>query len=327
MVGSIHIKKYLANIKINGEQEEWISLIKKMTKTAKEGEEFVAYEPTADDLALLEVCKKKTKEYLDTKASDKLRDSVGADNEDLVNMKRAASSMKYKFSKLAYEVVTHVVNLMIREILTYTCDNCASKENKLTKVTHIPWNDLQSKLLAGLYMNTKAVFDVLHPTEDTTPVVEEEEAVEETTEDEESADEPVVKVAKPRLSQYISNTFKEIISRDDRFKGLLLGKEVTSLVNDIIYQVLDRYSNIIMSLLKATESKTVTGSIAFITTEILLRDHIYSDDSQVAVIHDVVEARLNELVGTEDEEDDEDETTEEPVVEEPKKKVAKKAAK
>ncbi|ETI29820.1 hypothetical protein PPTG_23650 [Phytophthora nicotianae INRA-310] len=58
--------------------------------------------------------------------------------------------MKYKFSKFAYEAVTHVINLM-------------------------------TKLMAGMYMNTKAVFDVVHP--NTEEDAADSDTVEETTDE------------------------------------------------------------------------------------------------------------------------------------------------
>ncbi len=317
IVGTIHIKKYLADAKINGKVETWISIIKKLTAPVEEGE--TKPELTSDEIEALEQCKVETKAYLEDEASDALKTKVSESTDELKNLKDVSSSMKFKFSRHAHEVVTHVTNLMVRELLTFTCDNCASQKAKLTKVSHIPWADLQTKLMAGLYMNTKATFDSVHPSSE--PVVEttEEVSEEETTEDTAVVEE--VKTTKPRLSQYISNTFKEIVSRDERFKGLLLGKEVTALVNDIIYQVLDRYTNVIKSLLQATQSKTVNERLAVLATKILLQDHVHASDADVLVVLDVVQARLDELKSQPD-----DETEEEPVEEAPKsvKKGGKK---
>lgn len=301
IVGTIHIKKYLADVKINGKVETWISILKKLTAPVEEGQ--TAPELTSDEVDALEDCKSATKVYLEDEASSALKEKVAASAEEYKNLKDVASSMKFKFSRYAYEVVTHVINLMVRELIVFTCDNCADQKNKLTKAAHVPWVDLQKKLLAGLYMNTKTVFEAVHPTPVETEVVEApvaDEAPEETAEpsddaatEEETTDD--VKTAKPRLSQYISNTFKEIVSRDERFKGLLLGKEVTALFNDIIFQVLDRYAKVIKSLLQTANSKTVNERLAVIATKILLQDHIHATDADVAVVLDVVQARLEEL--------------------------------
>lgn len=307
LVGAIHIKKYLADAKINGKVESWISVIKRITADPEEGQP--KYEATSHDLELLEQCKAETQAYLDTKASEALKAKVGGESQDeYKNLKDISSSMKYKFSRSAYEVVTHVINLMVREILVFTCNNCAAQGSKLTKVSHIPWADIQTKLLSGLYMNTKATFDVLHPVDDveeeeeTVEEVEEEttEEVEETEEDlesDEASPAPVeeTKSTKPRLSQYISNTFKELTSRDERFKGLLLGKEVTAIIDRIIYQVLDRYANVIKSLLETATSKTVNGRIAVIATAILLQDHVHAVADDVNVVLNVVQKRMDEL--------------------------------
>lgn len=302
IVGAIHIKKYLADAKINGKVETWIGIIKKLLAPVEDGQ--TAFEPTADELDILEECKKQTKVYLDTEASETLKAKVGDNSDDLKSLKDISSSMKFKFSRYAYEAVTHVINLMLRELLVHTCDSCASQKAKLTKVAHIPWSILHDKLMSGLYLNTKAVFDTVHPTA-VPEATENEDVVEPSTEvDEEvvvDASEDDVKTIKPRLSQYISNTFKEIVSRDERFKGLLLGKEVTSLLNDIIYQVLDRYTNVIKSLLQTANSKTVNERLALIATKILLQDHIHSSDDDVAVVLDVIQARLEMLKATPDE--------------------------
>jgi hypothetical protein len=297
LVGTIHIKKYLADTKINGKVETWISIIKKLTSPLEEGQ--VRSELTSEEVEALEQCKVETKAYLDDEPPEALKKKVSESDGELKNLKDVSSSMKYKFSRYAYESVTHVINLMLRELLVFTCDSCASQKAKLTKVAHIPWAQLQTKLLAGMYMNTKVVFDSLHPVNESTvedPVVGEGEVEVETMEEE-------VKVPKPRLSQYISNTFKEIISRDERFKGLLLSKEITALMNDIIYQVLDRYSNVIKSLLQTANSKTVNERLALIATKILLQDHIHTTDSDVSVILDVLQARLELLKNQPDEEE------------------------
>lgn len=310
IVGTIHIKKYLADIKINGKVETWITIIKKLLAPLEEG--ALKPELTSEEFEALEECKTETKRYLDDEASDALKAKVAESTDELKNLKDISSSMKFKFSRFAYEAVTHAINLMVRELLVHTCDSCASQKAKLTKVAHIPWTELQTKLMAGLYMNTRAVFDSLHPTADL--VVEEmPEETAEVIEDASAEDVEDVKVSKPRLSQYISNTFKEIVSRDERFKGLLLGKEITSLLNDVIYQVLDRYTNVIKSLLQTANSKTVNERLALIATKIILQDHIHSNDEDVVVILDVIQARLEDLKGVpEEDEDPTEELAEEP---------------
>lgn len=323
IVGTIHIKKYLADAKINGKVETWISIIKKLTAPVEEGQEKP--ELTSEEVEALEQCKVETAAYLEDEASGALKAKVSESTDELKNLKDISSSMKFKFSRYAHKVVTHVINLMVREVLTQTCDTCASQKAKLTKVTHIPWTSLQTELMAGLYMNTKAVFESVHPTAE---VVETEDvAEEETAEDDTPVEE--VKAVKPRLSQYISNTFKEIVSRDERFKGLLLGKEVTALLNEVIYQVLDRFTNVIKSLLQANQSKTVNERLAVLAVKILLQDHVHAVDSDVATVLDVVQARLDELKTQPEDESAEEETVEEeaePVEEEPKtvKKGSKK---
>ena len=325
LVGTIHIKKYLADVKINGKVEAWISIIKKLTAPLEEG--AVREELTSDEVEALEECKKQTSLYLEEEASVALKQKVAKSSDEYQNLRDISSSMKFKFSRFAYEAVTHVINLMTRELLTFTCDSCASQKSKLTKVSHVPWKELHSKMLSGLYINTKAAFDTVHPTAVEEVEVVEEPAVEgEVEEADETTTPEDVKVVKPRLSQYISNTFKEIVSRDERFKGLLLGKEVTALVNDIIYQVLDRYANVIKSLLQTANSKTVNERLALIATKILLQDHTHCNEDDLVVVLDVVQARLEHLKDIPEEEATTEEVaTEEAAAEETKKaKVSKK---
>jgi hypothetical protein len=274
LIGSIHIKKYLADTKINGKVEAWIAVIKKLSAPLEEGQ--AREELTSEEVELLEQCKKETATYVDEEASPALKAKVAESTDEYKNLKDVSSSMKFKFSKYAYESVAHVINLMVRELLVFTCDNCAAQKAKLTKVSHVPWNSLQYKLMSGLYMNTKSAFDAIHPVE-------------------ESDDQAEDKATKPRLSQYISNTFKEVVSREPRFKGLLLGKEITALMNDLIFHVLDRYSNVIKSLLETANSKTVNERLALIATKIILQDHVHHDDRDVSVVLDVVQARLEQL--------------------------------
>jgi hypothetical protein len=311
IVGTIHIKKYLADVKINGKVETWISVIKKLSAVLPPGE--TREDLTAEEAEALEECKRMTRTYLEEEASGALRTKVDESGDELKSLKDVSSSMKFKFSRFAYEAVTHVVNLMVREILVYTCGQCASQKAKLTKVAHIPWGVLQNKLLAGLYMNTKAVYLQVHPSSEpeeapvaTEAAADAEEPTDDAVEGASDASGPV-KAVKPRLSQFISNTFKEIVSRDERVHGLLLGKEVTAVINDIIYQVLDRFTNVIKSLLQTANSKTVNERLALIATKILLQDHVLSVDADVAVVLDVMQARLDELKDIPESEGDDNE--------------------
>ncbi len=305
IIGAVQVKKWMAAHKINGEFEEWIRIIKKLTPA--EGK--VVEDLTPEEAVVFEQCKKRVAEYLETDASESLKAKIADSKDELANLKDVSSSMKFKFSKYAYEAITHVINLMVREILVFTCDSCASKKCKLTKPEHIPWDVLKDKQLAGLYMNTKVVFDALHECDEEDEVVDEavEEVAEEAAEpveepvegaedaEVEVSDEVVVKQAKSRLFQYISNTFKEIIVRDARFKGLLLNKKVANIINDIVFQTLDRLSNIIKSLLDTACSKTVTERLALIATKIVLQDHVHACDDDIRVVLDVVQARLEKL--------------------------------
>jgi hypothetical protein len=309
-IGTIHIKKYLAVEKINHQYESWIALLRKSIQAKEDG---TPVDYSAEEQTLLDNCKRLTQEYLEEEGSDALKEKVTAQTDDLERLKNIASSMKYKFSTYSFEVITHMINLMVRELLVFTCDSCLSKSGKLTKAAHVPWAELQSKMLSGLYMNTPLVYGVVHASEETEEVEEEveetpedevaevTESVEETSDDAQATEESVdvkPKKFRPKLTQYITNAFKEITTREPRFHGLLLGKEVTAMINNLIYQVMDRYVNVIKSLLLVGNSKTITDHLAIIATIILLRDDIHTSEEDVQVIVDLLQERVEAIKAT-----------------------------
>lgn len=319
--------------KLSKEDTETVSAAKKVVQSKTLTQEDVdaanvALTYSADEQSVYDECKFRTDAYLSKEGSDALKKKVAEQADVLEQMKNIASSMKYKFSTYSFEAITHVVNLMVREILVFTCDNCLANGAKLTKGVHVPWAELQSKLLSGLYMNTPLVYSAIHgcPEELATEVKEEAtEEVAESTETAEESTEPAVKQVRPKLTQYITNSFKEITSREPRFEKLLLGKDLTALVNDLVYQVLDRYVNVIKSLLMVANSKTITDHLAVIATTILLQDDMHTSDDDVRVVVDIVQNRIEDLRKDKDGEDVEEETEE--VVEETPKKTTKKAKK
>lgn len=361
-IGTIHIKKYLAIERINHQYENWIALLKKSLEAKKEGS-TVDY--SAEEQTLLDECKQQTQAYLEEEGSEALKQKVASQVDELERLKNIASSMKFKFSTYSFEVITHVINLMVRELLVFTCDSCLSKGGKLTKEAHVPWTELSSKMLSGLYMNTPLVFNAIHGSDEAEEVEVEAEEVEEVEEVEVEAEteeaeveaeatdvtsesdeteateatevtEAKPKKFRPKLTQYITNAFKEITTREPRFQGLLLGKEVTALVNNLVYQVMDRYVKVIKSLLMVGNSKTITDHLAVIATMIILQDDIHTSDEDIQVILDLVQARVEVLKTAKKEKAEQAEQTEvtpEPVVEpattepvvEPKKSSKKKA--
>lgn len=356
-IGTIHIKKYLAIERINHQYENWIALLKKSLEAKKAGE---AVDYSAEEQALLDECKQQTQAYLDDEGSEALKQKVASQVDELERLKNIASSMKFKFSTYSFEVITHVINLMVRELLVFTCDSCLSKGGKLTKEVHVPWTELSSKMLSGLYMNTPLVFSAIHGSdepEEAEVEAEVEVEVEETDEveaeveaeveveatdvtsesDETEVSEVKPKKFRPKLTQYITNTFKEITTREPRFQGLLLGKEVTALVNNLVYQVMDRYVKVIKSLLMVGNSKTITDHLAVIATMIILQDDIHTSDDDIQVILDLVQSRVEVLKAAKKDKAEHAETTVETVVEavaepaaetttEPTKKASKKKA-
>ncbi len=296
---------------INKQYEVWITLLRKAILAEAEG---TPIEFSAEEQATLDTCKRLTKEYLDDEGSEALHKKIDAQTSEFEKLKSISSSMKFKFSTYSFEALTYMINLMVRELLVFTCDGCLSAGGKLTKEAHMPWAELQHKMCAGLYMNTPFVYEAIHGVEDDseeTEEVEEEVEVEETqeseeTEESEDAAEAVTtdivtegevkpKKFRPKLTQYINNAFKEITTREPRFNGLLLGKEVIAAVNDLVYQVLNRYINVVKMLLKVSGSKTITEHLVLIATAILLGDDIHTTPEDVQVIVDLLQERIEEI--------------------------------
>jgi hypothetical protein len=301
-----------ASIELTAEEETF-------RKSFQAKKESIPLDLTAEEQTLLDTCKRLTQEYLSEHGSDALKQTVDEQTAELEQLKNIASSMKYKFSTYSFEVITHMINLMVRELLVFTCDSCLSKSGKLTKEAHVPWSELQNKMLSGLYMNTPLVYGILHGTNEVDESDETEEDADESDETEETPetegdatdvaegdDKPKVKKFRPKLTQYITNAFKEITTREPRFHGLLLGKEVTAVVNNLIYQVMDRYVNVIKSLLLVGNSKTITDHLAVIATIILLRDDIHTTEEDVQVIVDLLQERVEAIKASKPKKDDTD---------------------
>jgi hypothetical protein len=292
-----NIKKYITLEKINNKSEQLLKVINKVIN--KES-------LTSDEDALYLESQTIATEYL-ADASEATKDKL-CTLDDNSKLKNIISSFKYKFSMDSFEVITHIVNLFIREIALHSLESCLANKLRVVQPNHIPWDVLQSKLTAGIYFNTSVVYNEIHSVEDDEEIEEvEEEEVEETEEvvdntegEDETVEESVVEETsteggKIRLRQYISTMFKALCSSEPRFKDLKLSKKLTLLLNDLIYNVLDRYSNILKSLLNTTNSKTVNGKFSLIATKILLQDHIHSDQESVNTILDVVQDRLERL--------------------------------
>ncbi len=296
-----NVKKYLTIEKLNNKPETWLSVIKKV----EDGQEL-----SADETDMLAAAKQKVSDFLED-ASKSQKDKFGGAESDNGKLREAVSSFKYKFSVDAFEVITHVVNLFVREITLHALESClaAPKCPHVVQPYHIPWTKLHDKLLAGMYFNTLTVYNELHDDEDENTeateedeVVDEEDApIEETTEvpdditDSVQPDDVSNKEDKIKLRQYISTLFKSLCASEARFNSLKISRKYMRVINDIIYQTLDRYANVLKSLLDVSNSKTVNGKFAIHATKIILQDHIYSSDETTRVVLDVVQDRLERL--------------------------------
>jgi hypothetical protein len=300
VIGVVHARKYVANTKINGKFNSWIDVLTKI----KEGVEL-----SSDELETFEKGKAEMLEYIESKsASDTLRKKFEGTASEAERLIEVATSMKYKFSSITNDATIYPINLMVREIIVHTNDACLAKNVKTIRKHLVPWDVLKDKALAGLYMNTAAVINAIHskdtPEETAVEEVvpeEEQEVAEEETEDSESEDKvedvkkPVKQKIKFPLTQYIGTTFREIKSRDERFKGLLLGTDFTGLVNDIVFQVLDRYACIIDTLLQSNNGKIVKPILSILATKNHLLDYAYSEPSSVRSIVQLIQSHVAEL--------------------------------
>jgi len=315
-----NIKKYLTVGKLNRTPEEWLAVVKKVGA----GEEL-----TDDETVKLEEAKKAVADFLET-CTKTQKTKFGGAAEDHAVLQSAVSSFKYKFSVKAFDIITHVVNLFVREIIVYANEECLATKLRVVNPTHIPWCKLQDKLFAGLYFNTPTVFAE-------TRFAEEEEVVEEEVEDdvesvaaeedEEKADEVKKQsaVKKIKLRQYIQTMFKSIRSSEERFNELKLSQKLIQILNDIVFEVLNRYANVLKTLLEVSSSKTVNDKFALYATKNILQDHVFATDEKTRVVFDIVNERLDRLEESKSVKgDDEEVEPEEEEVEVPIKKAAKK---
>ncbi len=286
-----NVKKYIVSNKLNFQFEEWLKIINKLDSNES---------LTTDESNELENIKIKVDEYIFDKMPKNKRNTF---NEKPENQKLndVVKSMKYKFSVDAFEVITHTINLCIQEILSYSFEECCALKLKTVKSDHIPWQKLKDKLLAGIYFNTLIVNNQINSQNiDDSKSNEETENIEEpveTTEDnDESEDKQITPQEKKiKLKQYISTTFKVLSSNDERFNTLKLGRSLSEVLNELIFQSLDRYANILNILLEASDSKTVSCKFALYATRYLLSDHLYATDEKTRSILHVLEDRIDRL--------------------------------
>lgn len=283
----VHVKKYLAIRCINKKYEGWLDAMDKASK--------VEGDLDSETKEVIETCKAEVDEYL-SRARKSPRESVATLAEEIEGLKPVISSMKYKFSAHAFEAIAYLMNLMIREVLVFTCDNCLSTGHKLTRQSNIPWEQLKSQPFSALYMGTRVVQEALAGRK-----------LEFASED--------LSRTRVKLTQYITNIFREITNREERFSKVLLGKDVLVVVNDVVYEVLDRYASIAISLLSVgSGSKTITCQVALLATRVLFQDYAYRAEGVAKFVLSLVESRIERIVSGEDQvtEDADDEPEHEP---------------
>lgn len=310
-----NVKKYLTLSKLNQKAESWLTVLKKkallenvvanVELTEDETKSLNgATQLSEDEQSLMQTAQEQVTSFLQTASpvqKKKFAELTGDKQFTDVIM-----SFKYKFSVDAFEVITHVVNLFAREIIVYSLEECLASKLRVVQPNHIPWEKLHDKLLSGVYFNTLVVHNQIHQSdeEEQDQESEEEQVVEESTTEEQPAeetgsdDDQPTEVDQPsedkkiKLQQYISTLFKALCSSEERFTNLKLSKKLMAVLNELVYQVLDRYANILKTLLDVSSSKTVNGKFAVYATKILLQDHIYTTNEKTAVILDVVQDRL-----------------------------------
>jgi hypothetical protein len=308
-----NVKKYLTLSKLNQKAESWLAVLKKKALLEKvvanvelsEDETKVlngATQLSEDEQALIQTAQEQVTAFLQNASpvqKKKFSELTGDKQFTDVIM-----SFKYKFSVDAFEVITHVVNLFAREIIVYSLEECLASKLRVVQPNHIPWEKLQDKLLSGVYFNTLVVHNQIHQSDEEEQETEEEQVVEDSPADDQPAEETgsdddqtseseqPVEDKKIKLQQYISTLFKALCSSEERFTNLKLSKKLMAVLNELVYQVLDRYANILKTLLDVSSSKTVNGKFAVYATKILLQDHIYTTDEKTSVILDVVQDRL-----------------------------------
>ena len=268
---------------------------KQQTFTAEDQVKLDAIQQQVDDFLANDASRVQLEKYNGAPAKEDKEATPPMSKEAI--RKDVVSGFKFKFSVDSYEVITHVINLSIREIFLHSFEVCLSECLRVVRPTHVPWGKLHSKMLSGVYFNTPAVYNQVHSesSEDESEVEVEVEPEVETDVGTTGEDSVAPVQEKIVLRQFISTMFKALCATEPRFADLKLSRTLTFILDEIVFNVLDRYANILKTLLHVSGSKTVTDKFAVSATKLLLTDHITSSPENAQVILDVVYEHLEQF--------------------------------
>lgn len=293
-----HIKKYISKYRMNKDVNDQIDITKACSEHEKKPE--LVDNLTQETLKMIE-------EYYQNMPEKNKKNLPEMDQYQ--RALHALSIFKHKFSGNAFVVVTYVLNLAAREIITHSLEQTLSDKKKSLTSARIPWSTLKSQMLSGLYMNTSKVHTILNAasavveeepvveTEETTaeteePTPEVEADAEEETEEEEDASSVEAKLKKYNLKHFLHKMAKSIIVSDERFTGFKINSSFTEECNSILIEVMERFIRIVHNLLDISTNKTINDKTFLAATKIMLDDNIYAVSFDKSTLYSLIEAKL-----------------------------------
>lgn len=292
-----HIKKYISKYRMNKDVNDQIEITKACSEHEKKPE--LVDNLTQETLKMID-------EYYQNMPEKNKKNLPEMDQYQ--RALHALSIFKHKFSGNAFVVVTYVLNLAAREIITHSLEQTLSDKKKSLTSARIPWSTLKTQMLSGLYMNTSKVYSILNssssePAEEvqeevSTEVEEPETPTEETEEEEEDASSVEAKLKKYNLKHFLHKMAKSIIVSDDRFTGFKINSSFTEECNQILIEVMERFIRIIHNLLDISTNKTINDKTFLAATKIMLDDNIYSVSFDKSTLYSLIDSKLSSVKGS-----------------------------
>lgn len=289
-----HVKKYISKYRMNKDVNDQIEITKACSEHEKKPE--LVDNLTQETLKMIE-------EYYQNMPEKNKKNLPEMDQYQ--RALHALSIFKHKFSGNAFVVVTYVLNLAARELISHSLEQTLTDKKKSLTSARIPWNTLKTQMLSGLYMNTSKVHSILtasdveetpaeveEASEETPAEAEEAETTEEETEEEEDTTSVEAKLKKYNLKHFLHKMAKSIIVSDERFSGFKINSSFTEECNQILIEVMERFIRIIHNLLDISTNKTINDKTFLAATKIMLDDNIYSVSFDKDALYSLIDAKL-----------------------------------
>lgn len=201
----------------------------------------------------------------------------------------ALSVEKYKFSEKAFTCVAIAINKMMEEVIEYSVHNISEKDHNTLTPKDIPWSELVDKTMSGLYFNTKYVYDILHSKAAPPAASTDEEYVEESKEEPKEEEESSTSIG---FFHFIHKITSNLKTSNEAYANIKIGTKFMNVCNELIVNTIDRYITMVKVLLDVSHNKTINEKLFLAVTEIILRDNINSNDSDVELVMNYLKSKM-----------------------------------